>query len=507
MMKKLILPLILFAALLCAAQAETPAGETRTLPLISVTVTDPEEGTAFATEPVNGYVAQSIATWTPGYVIPPEPYYTDCLIRYTDADGAVTVSDAPAQIKVRGNWTTNYEKKSFRIKFRDRQSLGGLNDSRAYRSWVLLAEYKDLSLLRNKTALELARKILSEDLYCSDCELVEVEINGEYWGVYLLAEQQQCAEGRVDVPEPKKDQTGPDTGYFLEFDGYWFLEDSLHSFRIDYARHAPLVPFDGRNDRTFTPLSNYSNHRDDVGYTIKSEIRSAEQHDTIRDFVSNTYQILYAAAYGDTALEMTPDFRRTVPSSKSPREAVEAAVDVESLAEMYILSELTCDPDIYWSSFFMTADLSGDGDKKLRFEAPWDFDSSMGNRIVCVDGTGFHAANVIDDVNHEFKVINPWLTVLMQEDWFREIIAEKWVTLYDSGVFDEAVQAVRADSAAYREAFERNYRRWDNLRDKSAIIDELNWETASLRTPAEAAEQLARWLEKRIRFLNAYWNP
>ena len=417
MMKKLILPLILFATLLCAARAETPAGETRTLPLISITVTDPEEGTAFATEPVNGYVAQSIATWTPGYVIPPEPYYTDCLIRYTDADGAVTVSDAPAQIKVRGNWTTNYEKKSFRIKFRDRQSLGGLNDCRAYRSWVLLAEYKDLSLLRNKTALELARKILSEDLYCSDCRLVEVEINGEYWGVYLLAEQQQCAEGRVDVPEPKKEQTGPDTGYFLEFDGYWFLEDSLHSFRIDYARHAPLVPFDGLNNRTFTPLSNYSNHRDDVGYTIKSEIRSAEQHDTIRDFVSNTYQILYAAAYGDTALEMTPDFRRTVPSSRSPREAVEAAVDVESLAEMYILSELTCDPDIYWSSFFMTADLSGDGDKKLRFEAPWDFDSSMGNRVVCVDGTGFHAANVIDDVNHEFKVINPWLTVLMQEDW------------------------------------------------------------------------------------------
>ena len=498
--------LLLLITVCVLAHAESPAEAKRTLPLISIRTVDPDEGNAFVSEPVNGYVARSIASWTPGYVMPPEPYYADCIVTYTGTDGVSSVLNAPAQVKVRGNWTTSYEKKPLRIKFQEKQSLGGLNHATPFKNWVLLAEYKDFSLLRDKAAFDLAEKILSDGLYCSDCELVEVEINGEYWGVYLLAEQQQCADGRVNVPEPKKDQTDPDVGYFLEFDGYWFLEDSLHAFTIDYAGHAPIIPFDGENKKTFTPLSNYWSHRDDVGYTIKSDIYSVEQHDTIAHFVSNTYRIMYSAAYQNKALEMTADYMNLVPSSKPPREAVEAVVDVQSLAEMYILSEITCDPDIYWSSFFMSVDLSESGSKKLRFEAPWDFDSAMGNRVVCVDGTGFHAANVIDDVNHEFKVINPWLAVLMQEDWFREIIAEKWTALYDSGAFEETIRMIRRDSQTYKEAFERNARRWDHLWENPDMIYELNAESIACRTEAQAAEQLAGWLEKRIRFLNDTWH-
>ena len=509
LMKALRTALIAAAILLCCAGAQA-AGSTgeRLMPLISITTVNWSEGTRFVTEPVKGNVSAAIATWTPGYVIPPEPYYVDCTVSYTGTDGVTSVDSMKAQVKVRGNWTTSYEKKPLRIKFEEKQSMGGLNEGQAFKNWLLLAEYKDLSMLRNKTAFGLAREILQEGLYCSDCELVEVEINGQYWGVYLLAEQQEAAKGRVDVPEPKKEETGPYTGYLLEYDAYYKLEDRLHSFTISYNDYAPLIPFDGTGKaKPFTPLSTDPEHKKDlVGYTIKSSIRSENQRIAIRNFVANAYVIMYSAAYNDTALEMTPDFRSTVPSSMTPREAVEAVVDVQSLADMYILSEVTCDPDIYYSSFFMSADLSEDGDRKLRFEAPWDFDSAMGNRYVIENGRGFHAANVVDDVDHVYRAINPWLTVLMQQDWFREIIAQRWTELYDRGVFREAIENVRSDSRKYEAAFTRNYQRWSNMADKSPLDYELNREAFACRSEAESAEQLARWLEKRIHFLNGVWH-
>ena len=500
--------LLVVAALLCCAGARAAKAGERLMPLVSIRAVDPKEGTRFVTEPVKGNVSAEIATWTPGYVIPPEPYYVDCTVSYTGTDGITSVDSMKAQVKVRGNWTTSYEKKPLRIKFEEKQSLGGLNGGKAFKNWLLLAEYKDLSMLRNKTGFELGRKILEDYLYCSDCELVEVEINGEYWGLYLLAEQQEAGGGRVNVPEPKKEETGPETGYLLEFDGYYRLESRLNSFTINYSNYAPLIPFDGTGKaKPFTPLSTDPNHkRDLVGYTVKSSIRSENQRIAIRNFVANAYTIMYSASYNDTALEMAQGFRNTVPSSKTPREAVEAVIDVQSLADMYILSEITCDPDIYYSSFFMSADLSAGGDGKLRFEAPWDFDSAMGNRYVVENAQGLYAANVVDDVDHVYRAINPWLTVLMRQEWFTDIIARKWTELYDRGVFSEAVERIRSDSRKYEAAFTRNYQRWNNMADKSALDYELNREAFACRSEAESAEQLARWLEKRIGFLNGVWH-
>lgn len=137
---------------------------------------------------------------------------------------------------------------------------------------------------------------------------------------------------------------------------------------------------------------------------------------------------------------------------------------------------------------------------------PWDFDSAMGNRYVIENGRGFHAANVVDDVDHVYRAINPWLTVLMQQEWFTDIIAGKWTELYDRGVFSETVETVRSDSRKYEAAFTKNYQRWSNMRDKSPLDYELNREAFACRSEAESAEQLARWLEKRIDWLNGVWH-
>ena len=139
----------------------------------------------------------------------------------------------------------------------EKQSLPGMNDGASFKNWVLLAEYKDASMLRNKSALEIAGEILDKDgLYASDAEFVEVNINDEYWGVYLLAEMQQINENRINITEVEKDYQGTDMGYLLEFDGNYLNEEPLQQFYVDYHDNAPLTPFDD-NDEYFLQEHDY----------------------------------------------------------------------------------------------------------------------------------------------------------------------------------------------------------------------------------------------------------
>lgn len=501
-----------------AAENSTPAEEQdsdtgKGVALISIETKNKADNVMdFVEKPVAPHVAADIATWTPNYEMPPAPYYEDCLVTVKDKNDNITIENADAKVKVRGNWTTTYDKKPLRIKFVEKRNMLGLNDGAEMKNWVLLAEYKDGSMLRDKAALEIARGLLEEDgLYASDAEFAEVEINGEYWGMYLLAELQQINPNRVNITEPATvDYAGTDIGYFLEFDGYFDDEPELQMFHVDYADNAPLVPFDGEggDGREMTCLpEGKGDYRNDIGVTIKNDIISQEQHDFISSFVNNTYKIMYEAAYNDAAYVFSEDYSEIVPASNiTPFEAVDKVVNLESLADMYIISEITCDADIYWSSFFMTADFGETGDKKLTFTAPWDFDSAMGNKDRCADSTGLYAANIVPDVNGEYETINPWLAVLMYEDWFTDIIRENWTEAYNSGIFTSACDMIKADTAEYTAAFNRNYTRWNNILKNDAFKMELSKKAKKCRSHSDCSEYLCDWLTKRIDYLNGYWN-
>lgn len=477
--------------------------------VLSIKTKNQSDALDFVTKPVASHVAEDIASWTPNYQMPPAPYYEDCTITLTDTDDNIVLNSVDAMVKVRGNWTTTYQKKPLRIKFSEKQNLLGLNNNAEMKNWVLLAEYKDASMLRDKTVLSIAQEILGEDeLYVADATFVEVEINEEYWGVYLLTELQQINENRVNITEAPKDYTGTDIGYFMEFDGYFENEDELQSFFVDYADNAPLIPFDGNDGsgKTITCLSERrSDKKSDVGITIKSDIYSQEQHDFIESYVNNVYRIMYSSAYENKSYVFNSDYTKIIEDeSISPQEAVENVVDVHSLADMYIISEIACDADIYWSSFFMDVDFGVNGNKKLTFEAPWDYDSAMGNKDRCVDGQGFYAANIVPDVNDVYETINPWLTVLMYEDWFQDIIKDKWTDAYDSGVFERAYSMIDSDTEQYQEAFTRNYQRWNNIIDNSEFAGELSRNAAKCKTHSEATEYLSEWLQSRVEFMNEY---
>ena len=122
------------------------------------------------------------------------------------------------------------------------------------------------------------------------------------------------------------------TGYFLEFDGNYQNEDPLHQFYVTYADNAPLKPYDGKggSGKTVTcqPESSYD-RKLKIGFTIKSDIRSQEQHDFIASYVENVYRIMYEAAYNHQAYQFSQDYSEIAPAKNlTPQQAVEQVVDV-----------------------------------------------------------------------------------------------------------------------------------------------------------------------------------
>ncbi len=96
-MKAFLAVLLAAAAVLCCAGSQAAGGTgKRLMPLVSIRTVTPGEGTRFVTEPVKGNVSAAIASWTPGYTIPPEPYYVDCAVSYTGTDGITSVDSMPA---------------------------------------------------------------------------------------------------------------------------------------------------------------------------------------------------------------------------------------------------------------------------------------------------------------------------------------------------------------------------------------------------------------------------
>ena len=129
-------------------------------------------------------------------------------------DGAVL--ETTGSIRGRGNSTWGMAKKPYRITFDSKTSLFNMAE---HKSWVLLANYADKTLMRNYLAYRLGDKI--EMPFAPSYHFVEVFLNGQHQGNYMLSDQVQVASTRVNVPELDPSDNGDDVitgGYLLEID-------------------------------------------------------------------------------------------------------------------------------------------------------------------------------------------------------------------------------------------------------------------------------------------------
>lgn len=463
----LLLALLLIAGGVAAAQ---DAGEwspviSSRMPIISI-VTD-DGGSHFAT------------AWVREDKLRGKIDYVGATVSVSNCEVDEIHLNARAQVKVRGNWTLDYPKKSIRIKFEEKQGMLGLNEGRAYKNWVLLAEWKDLSLLNSPVALFLAQNILgTEGYYVTDYRFVQLYINGEYWGVYLLTEQQEVNPGRVDIAEPEKGSSIRETGYFFEYDAYFTEEAALP-----------------QSDPTFEVFHQGST-AEQQGYTVKSDIYSSRQTAFLRSCVRLIYRICHQAITENRHYAFNDNYTEIVPvEGASVQETIGRVVDLPSLVDTYILNEIACNPDLNWSSFYLSLDMSEEGSKRLTFHAPWDFDSAFGIR------TGYESSRQM----YASPAGNPWLSLFAGEEWFQEMVRARWAELKAQGIVERTFALIDAFQAAYAPYFDQNYTRWPSriIEGNHELTDELN----SFQTQQEAADRLRRWLRERFDYLDSQWQP
>ena len=143
-------------------------------------------------------VFQLYVTTNDGQDVTSREEYAPCHISL-NGQGSFSNFSATGGIRGRGNssWSW-YDKKPYRIKLDEKHKILGLDKAK---SWVLLANYRDVTDLMNTYVFETGQWLGLP--FTNHTRYVELYLNGEYRGVYQLTEQIQQGKNRVNVSDER----------------------------------------------------------------------------------------------------------------------------------------------------------------------------------------------------------------------------------------------------------------------------------------------------------------
>ena len=133
---------------------------------------------------------------------------TDYVAAQLTLQGAEMLPCVTDSVLIRGRGNTSwraYPKKSYRLKLHHKQRFFDMVENRHY---VLIANYIDPALTVNAAALKAAR--MAGSAFAGHAAPVELYLNGEYLGSYLLTEKIRVGKGSVDIDK--------ESGVLLELD-------------------------------------------------------------------------------------------------------------------------------------------------------------------------------------------------------------------------------------------------------------------------------------------------
>lgn len=143
-------------------------------------------------------VFQMYITTEDGETVDSKEDYVPCYISM-NAMGSFSNFSVPGQIRGRGNssWLW-YDKKPYRIKLDKKRKVLGLGKAK---SWVLLANYRDVTDLMNTFVFETGQWLGLP--FTNHTRYVETWLNGKYIGLYQLTEQVQQGSNRVNIDDDR----------------------------------------------------------------------------------------------------------------------------------------------------------------------------------------------------------------------------------------------------------------------------------------------------------------
>lgn len=370
------------------------------------------------------------------------------------ADGNVEYSGKLPKISGRGNSTWSPEKKAYAIALQEERPLLGMEGGK---KWCLLSGHRELAKMCSKIAFDLA-ELVDHD-YSPQCTWVDLYLNGEYTGIYILSQSVSVGQGRVDITDLEKQNkaNNPDIEEADKFE-----ENGMKGYVINngdnisggYLIEQDFPLYWEMESAGFTTLRGNK-------FTIKSpQHASREQVEYISQYVQNIDDML-----NDGNVEYK-DY-----------------IDFESFARKFVVDEIALSFDVNVTSMFYYKKMDDD----LLYAGPvWDFNGAFGRK----DGIWS---------NYEFSMLDSYDATL---NWYKK--------LYNDEVFRSRVIEIYSNALPrMEELIETKIDIYADYIRKSVELDKIRW--ADVSPPERYVEfdnsvrYLKFYLVNRLNWLNERW--
>ncbi|MCM1285182.1 MAG: CotH kinase family protein [Acetobacter sp.] len=380
------------------------------------------------------------------------------------------VDEKLKHIKGRGNASWEYPQKSFNIKFENKFDLFGMGEGKKY---SLISTYTDQTLIKNNLAFTLADNIGLN--YVADYQQVDLYINNNYFGNYLVTEGVRVGKNRININNLDDENEYANSGVNLD--------------ELDILTDAESINDYSNGTKRWVDIENNPENITH-GYLLELELGNRYIEESSGFVTGNGQAIVVSSPEYATEEEVSyissfyQKFENALLSDDGYNEDgkhYSEYIDISSFAKMYLVQEFSSNRDANLTSTYMYLDDSG----ILKAGPVWDFDNSFGNQV--------YLGNMNDpsDVKpYEFNVCNDgFFNQLCSKSDFRKAVYEIW----NNEVRDEAEKLIDNIEA-------------DNLKIfSSAVMNSVRWNRYNTTVISENAdrfndahEQLKDFILKRI---------
>lgn len=396
-----------------------------------------------------------------GVPIVSKEVYIDATFTLTNPAVSSDAMPLNGKIRGRGHSTWGQPKNPYKIQFNNDDAYAKVPDlvgMQKNRNWALLAEYFDRSLIRNKLAFSLGNSsVFSDGLkWTPSGQHVEVYLNDDYVGVYLLTEDIRIDPTRLNIKKMSKDLTVNDVdgGYIVEVDARL---DCYNVGALNLQHHTPLgVPV-------------CIDRPDEADITLPQLA-----------FVKNLVDSVEAEIFGPNRLQK---------------------INPVSYVDWYLLNEVFRSNDApFWSSVFMWKDsesAANPSDRVLNMGPLWDFDLSGGN-------PNYNEGWIPEGcwISRTWNEWPNWMTRLFENDEFLALTISRWKQKRPA--LETFINtSIDTYAARLQAAQQRNFTRWPILGQPMPLSGHYTFYTW-----ADEVDYLKRFLDQRMAWLDqVYESP
>ena len=406
-----------------------------------------------------------------------------------DADGKTVYDNTLDEIKGRGNATWSRPKKPYQIKLDKKTEL--VEDAGKNKTWILLANYLERSLMRNAIAYDMAYEAGLTDTSLST--YVDLYCNGEYRGTYQLTEKVHINDDRVEInnlEDTTQDVNEEDLDSYPAFGpANASTPGSRKGFEIpnnpDDITGGYLLELD-HADRYTAEASGFVTTRGQAVVIKEPEYASREQV----NYIANFFQEFEDAVFAEDGKNPT--------TGKYYYEYF----DLTSLARKYIIEEITknIDADVTSQYFYKPSDT----ESTIGYCGPvWDYDNSMGNH-----GSG---NALLPEGLYAATKKNYILKNLYKKESFLNAVYAEWDATYRP-LMEMTTSAETSPAGSRLKTMTEYY----NMLEPSAAMNFTYWEninsvdTENYNDTGDTYEEhvafLRNFLSGRLTYLNTIWS-